>query len=262
MGVFTPFNFFLMKFNWNINYIKCLEFWLNLSQWAVMDMMMNLSTWAEWKEINWEIYYYLSASKLVEELPLISDKKNTFLVILKVLKEKWLIDSILDSNKSRYKVTQKWKSFLFEVFQGVEKNQDKSWKKSRLGVEKNQDNNNTSYNNTRINKNNNISKDILLQKTSEDDEKRNLKSEVDEMLLDYKFLEALEKKFNRDIEFLKSSAGDFLIFWTAKNPNWIKELWETKKVFDTKRRFYTRLKNSESRSQNRTNNKWIWITTV
>jgi DNA-binding PadR family transcriptional regulator len=151
MGVFTPFNFFLMKFNWNINYIKCLEYGLNLSQWAVMDMMMNLSSWAEWKEINWEIYYYLSASKLVEELPLISDKKNTFLVILKVLKEKWLIDSILDSNKSRYKVTQKWKSFLFEVFQGVEKNQDKSWKKSRLGVEINQDNNNTSYNNTRIN---------------------------------------------------------------------------------------------------------------
>lgn len=231
-----------MKFNWNINYIKCLEYGLNLSQWAVMDMMMNLSTWAEWREINWEIYYYLSASKLVEELPLISDKKNTFLVILKVLKEKWLIDSILDLNKSRYKVTQKWKSFLFEVFQGVEKNQDKSWKKSRLGVEKNQDNNNTSYNNTRINKNNNISNDILLQK-KEIFEKENLFDLLKNILSDLDFIENLKSKFWVENEDLKRSSENFLIYWTEKNPNGRKERWEMQKIFDVKWRFYTRISN-------------------
>jgi len=183
-----------MKYNWNINYIKCLEFWLNLSQWAVMDLLTHLSTWAEWKEIDWEIYYYLSTAKMIEELPIISEKKNTFRVLLKKIKEKELIKSQFLLNKSRYRLTKKWKSFVSKIFDekytnqsdeknqvrvwkksllGCEKNHGRVWKKSLLGCEKNHANNTTSNNNTKYNIKINKNNINILKKFSEENHKSN-----------------------------------------------------------------------------------------
>ena len=141
-----------MKYNININQVKCQEFWLNFSQWAVMDLLLSISTRATGKEINWEIYYRLTTGKLIEELPVISDKKNTFTVIIGVLIERWLLGRFMQGNLTYYKLTESWKSF----HKGHEKNHTTSWKKSWLGDEKNHDNNNTIYNNT-YNINNNMS---------------------------------------------------------------------------------------------------------
>lgn len=136
-----------MKYNININQIKCIEYWLNLQQWAILDLIGNTGVWAEWKVFEWETYYYLSAWKIIEEYPIISDKKNTILWIIKNLLIKWLIIKIFSNNKSWYKLTKQWKSF----FTSVEKNQEGYWKKSIPSVEKNQYNNITS-NNITINK--------------------------------------------------------------------------------------------------------------
>jgi len=107
-----------------------------------MDVITKLSSRASGKEFDWHIYYYMSAWNLVNQLPVISNKKNTFLVIIRSLLDKWLIERIEYDNKSYYKITDSWKSFM-----GVEKNQESvenfqggCWKKSRPGVEKNQDN--------------------------------------------------------------------------------------------------------------------------
>lgn len=157
-----------MKYNWNINYVKCLEYRLNLSEWAVVDLLWHLPTWAEWKEIEWEIYFYLSTKKMTEELPVISDKPNTFLKLLCSLKSKDLVNHKIIWNKGYYKLTDKWKSFFVKLFdsedEGMEKNPYKCGKKSILCVEKNPYNNNTSNN---ITSNNSSSNNTILQKFKE-----------------------------------------------------------------------------------------------
>ena len=127
---------------------------LSLTQWLLMWEMLKLSTRALAETIDWEVYYYLSAWKLIEELPLISTNKNTFLVNIKVLLDKWLLERKVKENKSYYRLSEIWKEFdsVEKNQESVEKNQHRSWKKSTQGVEKNQDNNNTIYNNTIYNK--------------------------------------------------------------------------------------------------------------
>ena len=93
----------------------------------------------------------------------------------------------------------------------------------------------------RINNNNNISKDILFEQNE-----KNEKSFLDllkDLLLDFDFIEKLKNKFLVDNEDLKMSSENFLIYWTEKNPNWKKERWQMQKVFDIKKRFYTRIWN-------------------
>lgn len=76
----------MTKYYGSINYMKCKEYGLNLSEGAVMDVLCQMSSWANAKEIDGIIYYYISSGKLAEELPIVSDKKNTFLKILQSLK--------------------------------------------------------------------------------------------------------------------------------------------------------------------------------
>lgn len=134
-----------MKYNININQIKCIEFWLNLQQWAIMDIMSQLSTWAD--PINTEqwIFYYLSFWKLVNELPIISYNKDTFQKQIKILKDKLLLDHYHDVKNSKwyYRLSSKWKEFM-----GQEKNPEGTGEKSLPPQEKNPDNNTTIYNTT------------------------------------------------------------------------------------------------------------------
>lgn len=244
-----------MKYNWNINYIKCLEFWLNLSQGAVMDLLTHLSSWAEWKEIDWEIFFYLSTSKMIEELPIISENRGTFLKIIQTLKEKELINHKLYQNRSWYNLTQKWKSFISQVFdekykregvenfthstESVEKITHKCVKNYTPSVEKITHYNNTSNNNTSIN-NNKISKDILLDEKTK---KSFLEIFKEKILENNEFLEKVKIKFDLEKESLKSSAENFLIYWTEKNENWRKERWQMQKTFDIQKRFFMWLNN-------------------
>jgi len=146
-----------MQYYGSINYYKCIEYWINLSQWVVMDQMLRLSSRADAKQIDWEIYYYLSSWKLVEMLPVVSEKKNTFLKIIKTLIDKELLQRIEYWNRSYYRLTQKWKSFNHSVEknqhleQSVEINPEECGNKSTPSVEINQDytnNKNTNKKNT------------------------------------------------------------------------------------------------------------------
>lgn len=159
-----------MKYTWYINYIKCKEFWLKINQGAIMDLMTHLPLWADAEVIDWEIYYYFTTQKIIEELPIISDKKRTILANVQILKEKWLLSHKIHNNKGYYKLTELWKTFIFDdkkisvqnsahLEEGMQKNAYKYAEKCTPGVQKNAYNNNTSINN-----NNKISKDILLEK--------------------------------------------------------------------------------------------------
>lgn len=134
-----------MKYNININQIKCIEFWLNLQQWWMMDILSHLSTWAEPIITETWIYYYLSRWKLIKELPIISNNKNTFQKIIKSLKDKWLIEHYHNQNEKKwyYRLSSLWKTFTLE-----EKNHQATGKKSSTLEEKNHHYNTTIYNTT------------------------------------------------------------------------------------------------------------------
>lgn len=100
-----------MQYNIHINQIKAIEWDLNEKEALIIDTITRLPTWAKWKEINWEIYYYLSAWLLVKELPFISNSKWSFLNLIKKLKEKWLLEYKRIWNESYYNLTTKIKEW-------------------------------------------------------------------------------------------------------------------------------------------------------
>lgn len=240
-----------MKYIININQIKCIEYWLNLQQWAILDLIWYSSVWAEEKNINWKIYYYLSAWKILDEYPIISKNKNTILKIIKIILQKWLIEREILNNKSYYKLTQKWKEF----FIGVEKNQEGCGKKSTLGVEKNQHYNITSNNitNNKIIKEKNIKKEKIKKEKS-----LFIKSSKDifELLNNENILD----KYEIDKNELEEEVKKFIDYWTEENSRW-KKRYEFEKTFDPNRRFARWLSNNKKWNKKNLNNKpnWIWI---
>lgn len=152
-----------------INQGKCLEHWLNLSQGAVMSIMCNLSSRAESKCFGEVVYYWLSKWSIIEQIPLISESKNTFSLIIRQLLWKWLIERIESWNRSYYRLSDIWKTFCNEkkewgkkstpseeLDQGMEKNPQGYGKKSTLGMENFPPYTNTINTNTNNNINNNI----------------------------------------------------------------------------------------------------------
>ena len=202
-----------MKYTWYINYIKCKEFWINLNQWAIMDLMTLLPLWAEWEVIDWEIYYYFTAQKVIDEIPVITESKRTVLSNIQVLKEKWLLSHKIHNNKGYYKLTELWKTFIFQdkkisvknsahSEEGVQKSTYECAENDIPGMQNSAYNNNTNYNTYK--NNNKISKDILYEKK----EKSFLENFQEKILWNEEFLEKIKNKFEIENESLKSSAAE------------------------------------------------------
>lgn len=130
-----------MRYNIYINQIKCIEWWLSDKEAFIIDLLLSLPTWAEWKEIEWEIYYYLSAWALVKQLPWVSESKWSFTNWIKWLKEKWLIEHKIYKNKWWYKITDKIKEWS-----SVTNEWDKVSPTSETSVTSQWDNNNINNN--------------------------------------------------------------------------------------------------------------------
>ena len=96
-----------MRYNITVNQVKALEWELSHSQALTFTLMVSLSSWASGIDIDGEIYYYCSAGLLAKEVPFISKSKSTFLGIIKVYKEKGLVDWKLINNRSYYKLSAK-----------------------------------------------------------------------------------------------------------------------------------------------------------
>lgn len=112
------------------------------------------------------------------------------------------------------------------------------WQKEHKAYDKKVIHNNTSIILNNNIKNNNIYNDILLEKND-----FSFFGSLNEILKDSDFIEKLKNKFWVENEDLKRSSENFLIYWTEKNPNGRKERREMQKIFDVKRRFYTRISN-------------------
>lgn len=171
--------------------------------------------------------------------------------------KKWYIEILIDQKAWNIRkiyiwemMKNSWKVVKTPIVENldpiVEKNNSYRRKRQPPIVEKDIHNN---INITIRNNNNNISKDILLET------QKSFSDLLKEILQNDDFIEKLKIKFWIESIEIKSSAENFLIYRTEKNPNWKKEKWQMEKTFDIQRRFYTRLSNNKKWKTNNSNKK-------
>lgn len=171
------------------------------------------------------------------------------------LEKKWFLKLEIEIEKWNQR-----KIFVWEIVEKkaktvnspISKNANTYKQKSQDPISKNAKHNNINIINK---KNNNNSKELLLQKT------QNFKEIFEEKILKNKeFLTKIFEKFTflNDEIFLDISE-DFLIYRTAESEKKGKLLWEIQPTFDFKRRIYTWLKNKRNKLYSKNQKKKVTI---
>ena len=80
-----------MRYSLYINQVRALEWGLNLPQCAVLSVVCEASSWADGTLMDGEIYYWFAKSKLLSELPMVTDKEDTIVRHLKSLEKLGII---------------------------------------------------------------------------------------------------------------------------------------------------------------------------
>lgn len=144
-----------MRFTSTINNVRLVEWGINITQGALVDLINQASSWAKAVVIDGVTYYWMSFSKVCEELPAVFSKEDTVYRQYKVLKEKGIIEHFKMDGKDYVRLTEKgceWNKF--EPIRDSEKNpsvgnqSEQTRKKIRESSEKNptDNNNNNKYN--------------------------------------------------------------------------------------------------------------------
>ncbi|WP_205589257.1 hypothetical protein [Mesonia aquimarina] len=81
-----------MRYNVIINQEKCKKHGLTAAEGAMMDLFNQLSSWANDEVISGKTYYFISRTKVIEELPFFFSKTDTVYRAFKSLSEKRLIE--------------------------------------------------------------------------------------------------------------------------------------------------------------------------
>lgn len=152
-----------MQFTVTINQAKALEWGLNSQQALLFAFVYGCPSWAKAFKTDDGIFFALSKAKIIEELPLLTDKPDTAYRMLKALEEVGLIELSSTSNITLFRLTEKaaeWNKKQDgsekyptppqtkgrkKIRSTSEKSPSKVGKKSELGSEKsptNQDTNN------------------------------------------------------------------------------------------------------------------------
>lgn len=151
-----------MQFTVTISQVKALEWGLNAQQALLFAFVYECPSWANPIKTEAGIFFALSKAKIVEELPLLTDKPDTAYRLLKALEEAGLIDLSSTANITLFRLTEKAKEWnrkldgsekypttdkgngRKKIRAGSEKNPSKVGKKSEQGSEKSPTNQGTS----------------------------------------------------------------------------------------------------------------------
>ena len=105
-----------MKYNIHIDQVHSIEWGLNLSEAAAFAFCYNLPSWAETIQTDGEIYYFAARTKVIEEMPILSDKPDTIYRLYKAIELKGLIKYRKFSGKDLIQITAKGKRWNSENF--------------------------------------------------------------------------------------------------------------------------------------------------
>jgi DNA-binding PadR family transcriptional regulator len=96
-----------MQFTVTINQAKALEWGLNSQQALLFAFVYGCPSWAKALKTDDGIFFALSKAKIIEELPLLTDKPDTAYRMLKALEEVGLIELSRTSNITLFRLTEK-----------------------------------------------------------------------------------------------------------------------------------------------------------
>ena len=101
-----------MKFNITLNLLKMQEHNLNVNQWCILDIISVAPTWCEIVMYRENPYFWISRTKILEELKALDLKEDTIYRHLKTLKELGFIEYEKDHKKDLIKLTELGKSLF------------------------------------------------------------------------------------------------------------------------------------------------------
>ncbi|PKG50227.1 DnaT-like ssDNA-binding domain-containing protein [Halomonas sp. MES3-P3E] len=122
-----------MQYLVSINQTKALEWGLNAQQAMLFAFLHQVPTWADSREIDGVVWFNIGKGKVIEELPLLTDKPDTVYRLMKQLRTAGLICMTSCDNKTYIHLTEKAKGW--NRVQGSEKNPTS--KANAKGSEKN-----------------------------------------------------------------------------------------------------------------------------
>jgi len=96
-----------MQFTVTINQVKALEWGLNSQQALLFAFVYSCPSWTKPIKTGDGIFFALSKAKIIEELPLLTDKPDTAYRMLKALEEAGLIELSSTSNITLFRLTEK-----------------------------------------------------------------------------------------------------------------------------------------------------------
>ncbi|MCF5656959.1 phage replication protein, partial [Pseudomonas poae] len=96
-----------MQYTLTINQVKALEWGLNSQQALLFAFVYGCPSWTKPIKTDGGIFFALSKAKIVEELPLLTDKPDTAYRMLKALEEAGLIELSSTSNITLFRLTEK-----------------------------------------------------------------------------------------------------------------------------------------------------------
>ena len=101
-----------MKYNINLNLLKMQEHNLNVNQWCILDIISVAPTWCEIVIFRETPYFWISRTKILEELKALDLKEDTIYRHLKSLKELGFIEYEKDHKKDLIVLTELGKSLF------------------------------------------------------------------------------------------------------------------------------------------------------
>jgi len=100
-----------VQYTVTVNQAKALEWGLNSQQALLFAFVYECPSWASSIKTDNGIFFALSKAKIVEELPLLTDKPDTAYRLLKALAEAGLIELSSTSSITLVRLTQKGKEW-------------------------------------------------------------------------------------------------------------------------------------------------------
>ena len=100
-----------MQYTLSINQSKSLEWGLNAQQAMLFAFVYECPSWCKPVTTKDGVFYTLSKQKIVDELPLLTDKPDTAYRLLRALKDKGVIDLSSTSNITLVRLTDLGKTW-------------------------------------------------------------------------------------------------------------------------------------------------------